>query len=706
MIQWLRGILAPSAILGQRRGRARLGRVANAAVLALILLAGTAVAPLQTVFAPSPAEAVDLPPLAINDLVIQTSGPNVVLANGDWYTASPASGGGGQDHMVEITVPSAWPGLPLTIALYDPELETPDPAGLLAVDQILNTPDSATFTLVDPLGATIATQTYSPGGGTNGQWTEFFTFTPATPGVYQLLSATSDDDQNSWRVRAVHDPDCASGCSPAELSDGDEVDDPDGVPGTGDELWLGIQRASFEHFGGATVCNDFYFFVDGSSSNVTLHNFDMDGGGSVTYFPPDGSTVAGTVSGNQTWNNSASSVRVGDVVPVTAARIGWWRANVCVPAGNQYIFEGVEGEPVYLEEPPPAPSLTLAKDNGTTTVEIGDTVTYQLDFTNPSNGSSTPGSAQSVVLFDDLPSGVAFQTCSFGAGLTGSCTESSGRVTAVVDQTIPAGSSGSISIVADVVSPTGSTITNDAEILWQDTLGNTYPPVAASDVDSISGTDLAVFKTVNTSVPSVGDTVTFTVTVAHQAGDPATGVEVTDLLPIGLSYQSHTASVGTYAPGSGLWVVGGLGTGASETLTIVATVIGSSGVYNVAELTAVDQIDPDSTPANSNTTEDDYALVDIAVGGGQTVCWLVADNGAPFTGGGDLLTLLNSSGETEVGTGTGTSLDRIDRLPAGDRDPLRRQRRPVRFDRHRHRCVHVQSDRADWVTSTAWPSIS
>ncbi|MFW2380567.1 MAG: hypothetical protein ACN4GZ_02330, partial [Acidimicrobiales bacterium] len=631
--------------------RAAFRRVATAGLLALMLFAGTAIAPLQTVLGPSPAEAVDLPPVAVNDLYVQTSGPNTSLAGGDWYTSS---GGGAQDHLIDITVPDGWPGLPVTVALYDPELETPNPASPVAVDQISGAADTATFTVLDPLGGTVATQTYSSGGGTNGQWTELVTFTPATSGIYQLSATTSDNDDNSWRVRVANDPDCATGCSPAELDDGDEVDDPDGIPGTGDELLLGIQRASYQHGVPGTVCNDFYFFVDGSSSNVTLHNFDMDGAGSVTYFPPDGSTVNGTVSGNQVWNNSASSVRVGDTVSVTSARIGWWRTTVCIPTDNQYIFEGVDGEPVYLDEAPPVPSLTLTKDDGTSSVEIGDTITYQLDFTNPSDATSTPGSAESVVILDNLPAGVSFQSCAFSAGLTGSCLEASGVVTIVVDQNIAAGATGSVSLVADVVSPTGSSITNNAQILWQDTLGNTYPSAAASDTDAITGTDLAVFKTVDTAVPWVGETVTFTVTVAHQAGDPATGVEVTDLLPIGFSYQSHAVSAGSYTPGTGLWTVGALAAGGSETMTLVATVIGTSGVYNVAELTAVDQIDPDSIPANSNTTEDDYALVDIAVGGGDTLCWLVADDGRPFTSGEDLLTLHNSTGEVAIGTGTNT----------------------------------------------------
>ena len=52
---------------------------------------------------------------------------------GDWYTAP---GGGNQDHVLDIKVPGTWPaGLSVTVALYDPEVNTNNPTVLLASDE-------------------------------------------------------------------------------------------------------------------------------------------------------------------------------------------------------------------------------------------------------------------------------------------------------------------------------------------------------------------------------------------------------------------------------------------------------------------------------------------------------------------------------------------------------------------------------------------
>ena len=58
--------------------------------------------------------------------------------------------------------------------------------------------------------------------------------------------------------------------------------------------------------------------------------------------------------------------------------------------------------------------------------------------------------------------------------------------------------------------------------------------------------DLALTKTVNDPTPNVGDSVTFTVTFTNNGPDTATGVQVTDLLPAGLTFVSATPSQGTY----------------------------------------------------------------------------------------------------------------------------------------------------------------
>ncbi|HMC67567.1 MAG TPA: hypothetical protein VKJ07_00300, partial [Mycobacteriales bacterium] len=77
------------------------------------------------------------------------------------------------------------------------------------------------------------------------------------------------------------------------------------------------------------------------------------------------------------------------------------------------------------------------------------------------------------------------------------------------------------------------------------------------------GSDIAITKSVSSATPAVGTNVTFTVT-AHNAGAaPATSVQVTDLLPAGLTFVSASPSLGVYTPGTGVWDVGPLPFGAS-----------------------------------------------------------------------------------------------------------------------------------------------
>jgi uncharacterized repeat protein (TIGR01451 family) len=114
---------------------------------------------------------------------------------------------------------------------------------------------------------------------------------------------------------------------------------------------------------------------------------------------------------------------------------------------------------------------------------------------------------------------------------------------------------------------------------------------SCSKNDPVLSSDLTVKITASTLTPEVGSNVTFTI-VAHNNGpDDASGVDVTDNLPTGYTFISKTPTAGTLTDRA--WVIGNLKSGASETLTVVATVL-AQGVhtYSVSILGA--QPDPNS----------------------------------------------------------------------------------------------------------------
>ena len=97
----------------------------------------------------------------------------------------------------------------------------------------------------------------------------------------------------------------------------------------------------------------------------------------------------------------------------------------------------------------------------------------------------------------------------------------------------------------------------------------TVPSTCSSSAPSA---DLEVTKTANVSSAKSGDTVIYTVKVKNNGPDTATGVEVTDQLPAGVTYASHNAGQGAYTSGTGLWTVGTLANGATATLTMSVTI--------------------------------------------------------------------------------------------------------------------------------------
>src|SRR2546430_3952290 len=92
----------------------------------------------------------------------------------------------------------------------------------------------------------------------------------------------------------------------------------------------------------------------------------------------------------------------------------------------------------------------------------------------------------------------------------------------------------------------------------------------------------------------VGSNIDFTITVTNAGPSNATGVQVTDQLPVGLTFVSASSNADTYKRGMGVWEIGGRALGGSATLTITATVTTTGALTNTATKTAENETDPNA----------------------------------------------------------------------------------------------------------------
>jgi uncharacterized repeat protein (TIGR01451 family) len=255
---------------------------------------------------------------------------------------------------------------------------------------------------------------------------------------------------------------------------------------------------------------------------------------------------------------------------------------------------------------PQASDLSLTKTASTTTPTVGANVTFTVTLTN-----AGPTAATGVMVRDQLPAGLTFVSATPSQG---SYNSASGVWTV---GTVAAAASPTLQITATVA--TVGDKTNTAQVSAADqtdpdsTPNNSNPNEddQASVTVSPPVADLSLSKTVDNAMPMVGQLVLFTISVANAGPNTATGVAVGDLLAAGLSFASSMPSQGTYDGGTGVWTVGSLSNGATATLQIAATLTTPGRKTNTAQITASDQFDPDSTPANDVAGEDDLAAVEI-----------------------------------------------------------------------------------------------
>lgn len=250
-----------------------------------------------------------------------------------------------------------------------------------------------------------------------------------------------------------------------------------------------------------------------------------------------------------------------------------------------------------------------------TVPNIGDVVTFTVNLSNLGDVDAT-----GVALENFVPTGFGSITAIDNGGTFSFIS----RNVTWTGLTVPIGTNTvSLNFNATVLTPTGTAgeythlaeVTTTDQFDYDSTPNNDDGDQSEDDEDSLTAAplqaDLSLIKSVvgNVLNPFVGDQISFEISVTNSGPHDATSVVVVDQLLSGFGFDSYTATAGTYNSSNGFWQIGTLANGATETLVITVTVNPSGNYTNTSQVIASDAYDPDSTPANGVSSEDDQSDV-------------------------------------------------------------------------------------------------
>ena len=257
-------------------------------------------------------------------------------------------------------------------------------------------------------------------------------------------------------------------------------------------------------------------------------------------------------------------------------------------AGNNYDTE----ETTVIE----TADLRVIKSDSADPVYPGDSFTYNLHISN--NGINA---AENVVIVDYLPVGISFVSASPAASYVSGSTLTWNLASLAV------GSSMDISILVSVDNIASTVVTNNAEAS-----SDTFDPASANNAASEKTTigvaaDLSISKSSDLDSLYPGDALTYTVVVSNNGPDVPTGVNVSDMLPAGLSFVSASPAPSGNSGSLYFWNFASIANGGSETITIDVIVgSSSSGILTNNVEVSSDTYDP--------VSENNMASKAVAIG--------------------------------------------------------------------------------------------
>ncbi len=389
--------------------------------------------------------------------------------------------------------------------------------------------------------------------------------------------------------------------------------------------------------------------ADTTIFTITLTNAGPDTatGVAVLDMLPSGLTYSSNSPSRGTYSPTSGVWTVGTMAPDSAATLtlaatvnagtgGSAITNTAsVAAGDQ--TDAVPGNnsasaTLHVAEREKAVDLTLSKQVDNAAPDVGATVTYTIQLIN-----AGPDTATGVAVSDVLPSGLTYSSSSPSRG---TYSPTSGVWTV---GTIAPDGAATLTLAGTVNTGTGgSAITNTASVTASDQ--NDVVPgnntATATLTVTVPRADLTLIKTVSRTTASLGDTLTYAVTLGNGGPSTATGIRVTDPLPAGATLIDASPSRGSFAP-TGLWDVGTLAPTESASLTVRVRInpdFAGVLIRNIAAVAAVDQADP-HPGAEADTVSTLLPSADLAVRvsvsdaepveGDTFTCTVAASNAGP-----------------------------------------------------------------------------
>ncbi|MFN0070036.1 MAG: beta strand repeat-containing protein [Chloroflexota bacterium] len=352
----------------------------------------------------------------------------------------------------------------------------------------------------------------------------------------------------------------------------------------------GVTPTSINHTTG-TVAVTFDSFPHGSTSTIEIVT-------TVNVSAAAGQTISNSAA--MTWTSLPNNVTTAQSAhnALSTERTG----NPADPGGAQNDYTSSSpAASVVVSGSQAAKIVTLTSQNFTAgnNVAIGEQVTYAVTVTMPE------GTIPGAQLIDTLPAGLAFVSLdalsaspalSVSGGFASILNTARTNFTAnqatfnfgtVINSDVVNGTPETIVatytvvVLNDTINVRGQTRTNNAAFT---STGGT-PVNTAAPALTIVEPKLRLMKSVTPPSPRVGDTITYTITVDHEAPPSNThayNAVITDVLPAAVTYGSMSHTAGS-APTS-LTQVGGTVTatfadflgGSSSTLQIIGTVNSST----------------------------------------------------------------------------------------------------------------------------------